>query len=457
MENNSQQAWLTSLIKHLDSSDLEGYEIFYQKQKKFSVESRDFQTDTLQSSEDRSVAIRLLKDRRQGFSFATDLSESTLIDAANSALRIAKLREPEEFNLFAPVKSLMRAGTYTQFYDFESTDGPTPVTAAQKAKLARELEKAARSQDKRIRGARNAGFTDRSSETWIFRHDQKDGICFKKSAYTLSVSCLAEENGQSQLGGHGSTKLFFSQLPSIDEIAQKAAQESTLLLGATALKGSFQGSAVLRYDAVADLIEFMAPSFSAESLEKRRSLFEDKLNQKVFSPLFQLTDSPLHPDGIGSRDFDGEGVSAKDLVLIQDGSFKSFQSDFFTAQKMSLPHTGHSARGQTTPPKIGASNLVLRPGQDDLSKLFQKAKNGIFVTQLMGVHTANPVTGAFSLGAAGVKIENGELTSPVQGFAIAGNIFDLFLKIDSIGNDSEWSGSVLCPSILFDDMSVSGT
>ena len=75
----------------------------------------------------------------------------------------------------------------------------------------------------------------------------------------------------------------------------------------------------------------------------------------------------------------------------------------------------------------------------------------------MGVHTANPVTGDFSLGASGILIESGKLTRPVRGFAVAGNVLEVFRRIVDTGNDLKFFGSIGAPSARISEISVGGT
>jgi PmbA protein len=81
---------------------------------------------------------------------------------------------------------------------------------------------------------------------------------------------------------------------------------------------------------------------------------------------------------------------------------------------------------------------------------------GILITDLMGVHTANPVTGDFSLGASGILIEGGKLTRPVRGFAVAGNVLELFKRMTDISNDLRFFGNVGAPSARIAEISVGG-
>jgi len=49
----------------------------------------------------------------------------------------------------------------------------------------------------------------------------------------------------------------------------------------------------------------------------------------------------------------------------------------------------------------------------------------MLVTEVMGVHGANPVSGDFSVGAAGFFLKGGEIAHPTKGIAIAGNLLEL--------------------------------
>jgi len=74
----------------------------------------------------------------------------------------------------------------------------------------------------------------------------------------------------------------------------------------------------------------------------------------------------------------------------------------------------------------------------------------------MGVHTADPVSGDFSLGAAGFLIEGGRRGRAVRGVTIAGNLKELLKNIAATGNDLRFFGSYGSPSILVSHMAVGG-
>ena len=78
------------------------------------------------------------------------------------------------------------------------------------------------------------------------------------------------------------------------------------------------------------------------------------------------------------------------------------------------------------------------------------------MTEFLG-HCANLVTGDYSRGATGLWIENGHLTYAVEEVTIAGNLAEMLMNVTSIGNDLEFRGSVACPTLRIDGMTVAGS
>jgi PmbA protein len=242
----------------------------------------------------------------------------------------------------------------------------------------------------------------------------------------------------------------------VGKVARLGAETALELLGSKN-PPTMRCPAILRNNVVSELIEFMAGSFSAEQIDKGRSLLAGKQGKQVFSPLMNLIDDGLLPGGYATGPFDGEGVPARKTALVTEGVFSHALYDLYYARKHKTDSTGSAMRGIKGPPSIGFSNLFLEPGKKPLNDLIKQISKGILIVDLMGVHTANPVTGDFSLGASGILIENGKLTRPARGFAVAGNILGLFKSLTEIGNDLRFFGNVGAPSICIEQLSVGGT
>jgi len=66
------------------------------------------------------------------------------------------------------------------------------------------------------------------------------------------------------------------------------------------------------------------------------------------------------------------------------------------------------------------------------------------------------VTGDYSRGAAGLWIENGELTFPVEEVTIAGSLPEILNHIAAVGSDLEFRGSIAAPTLLVEGLTVAG-
>ena len=218
-----------------------------------------------------------------------------------------------------------------------------------------------------------------------------------------------------------------------------------------------QCPAILRNSVVAELVEFLSSSFSAEQIDKGRSMLAGKIGQRLFSEHVTLVDDGLLAGGFATSPFDGEGIPSTKTRLVDGGMVAGALYDCYYARKLGADPTGSSVRGIKSPPSIGFSNLYMEPGRHAPERLLDGISKGILITDLMGLHTANPVTGDFSLGASGILIENGKLTRPCRGFAVAGNVLELFRKMTDISSDLRFFGNVGAPSVRVSEISVGGS
>ena len=86
--------------------------------------------------------------------------------------------------------------------------------------------------------------------------------------------------------------------------------------------------------------------------------------------------------------------------------------------------------------------------------MFAKA-SAPYVTQALGC-IPPPHLGDFSFGVTGLLFEAGELTTPVRGVTIAGNLRPLLNAVAAVGNDLRFLGSCGAPSLLISELVVSG-
>ncbi len=438
---------LICAIRHLEKLNIKQFEIYHEHHSATQIDSKDQKVDHLSRTEDVGMAIRLIKNKKLGFSFTTSLENPAIKQAIHTALEITEIMPEDE---------------YLNFYSFNTSEYPnidhwdtqglkTPLQ--EKIVLTQFLEESCRKSDPRITAVRRASLSESCLETHLVDSTGQH-IHHRSTTYTASLTCKAESHGDSQIGSDFSFSHDLNSLE-IEKVAKQSAQLALELLGAQ-LSPTLRCPAVLRNSVVADLLEFLSDSFSAENIEKGRSMLAGKLGESLFSDQVTVINDGLLTGGLGTSPFDGEGIPCKKIILIERGVPIQTLLDSYYAKKTGKDPTGSSIRGIKTPPTIGVSNLYLKEGQSSPESLIQKITHGILITDLMGLHTANPVTGQFSLGASGILIEKGRLTRPVRGFAVAGNVLDLFRRITDISHDLRFFGRVGAPSILLNEISVSG-
>jgi PmbA protein len=203
-------------------------------------------------------------------------------------------------------------------------------------------------------------------------------------------------------------------------------------------------------------------ALGARAVQRGRSPFAGRLGEEVASTSFALHDDGRDPAGAASAPFDGEGVPRRRTALIEGGTLRTFLYDTYTANREGTSSTGSASRvGYRSLPSVSASNLVVAAGDLSTAELLAQAGEGVFVTDVAGLHSGvNPVTGVFSVGASGRIIRDGALAEPVREFTIAGELVAMLRAVVAAGSEARWvpfGGSVSTPPLLVAELSISGT
>jgi PmbA protein len=182
-----------------------------------------------------------------------------------------------------------------------------------------------------------------------------------------------------------------------------------------------------------------------------------KVGRAVASPRVTVADDPTDGASSGACAFDGEGVPSRRNVLLEGGVLRGFLADSFWGRRLGCGTTASCRRDSAKlPPGPGAGGLRLEAGTEGLPDLLRAAGRCILVTEFLGLHTADPVSGDFAVGATGLLCEGGEAVRPLRSFAATGNVLDLLARVEGAGSDVRWFGTVAAPSLLVSSLSVGG-
>ncbi|MDD3874426.1 MAG: TldD/PmbA family protein, partial [Methanosarcina sp.] len=208
--------------------------------------------------------------------------------------------------------------------------------------------------------------------------------------------------------------------------------------------------------ALSDIIgEALAPSLDADNIQKGRSGLIGKLGEELAVPELSIYDDGLIEAGIETSVSDDEGVPSQRTTLIERGVLETYLYDSYTAGKAGIKSTGNGSRSSyTSPPSVGLRNFIIDYPQTDV---IADTQSGIFVNTVIGAHTANSISGDFSVEARNAfTIKDGAFDKPVKSLMISGNAFELLKQITGAGFDVRKVGGIITPSIRVSNMSVVG-
>src|SRR5436190_823767 len=212
--------------------------------------------------------------------------------------------------------------------------------------------------------------------------------------------------------------------------------------------------------AASSFLGVLAGALNAENVLKGRSLFADMVGRAVGSDPFTLVDDGRRLDGPGACPFDAEGVPSGRTELFTEGTLQGFLHDTYTARRAGdgQRSTGNAKRGgYRSTPGVGTSNFFVDPGDLSYDQLLARAEGGVLIMDVSGVHSgANPISGEFSVGATGLRVEGGSAGEPLREMTIASTLPEMLSDVAGVGSDLRFFSSVGTPSILIGEMTLAG-
>lgn len=417
------------------------------------------EVESLTAATQRGVGIRAWIGPRAGYAFGTDLSKRGLAAIGARAAEAARVADEDEFT--GPPELPVRLSP-----DMEGEGAPElrdpsvgEWSAAEIAELALAVEGAALAADGRVVGVEQAVYADSAERVAIASSTGVRGEFERSSCYAYLQALAEGDDGRETGLGFG-----LGRGPaSLDPVAigREGAARATAMVGARKPR-SRTCAIVLDSTVAASFIGIVGRGLSAAAVQRGRSPFAGKVDSEVAAPAFALHDDGLVPDGPASSPFDGEGVPRRRTSLIEGGVLRTYLYDTYTGRRGSAASTGNAGRsGYRAQPAVAASNLLVVPGSLGLEELLRDAGEGVFVTDVAGLHSGvNPVSGVFSVGASGLTIRDGGLAEPLREFTIAGDLVSMLKSVRAAGSEPRWvpfGGSVSTPPLLIDAMTVAGS
>lgn len=380
------------------------------------------------SGRDFGVGIRIFKGFFSVYAYTNDGREENLIKVARSA---SKAINGERQDIILDLRNSVMPNAH------EIKIMPSSVSKKHKIEWMRRAHNAAMGYDPLITQT-NITFMDSVQHVLIAN---SEGVYTKdiRSRNRMAISAMATKDTEKETGFMGPG--YFGGLEYMEELdieayAQEAARSAKTILGASfapsgkfpvVINNGFGG--VLFHEACGHGLE-------ATSVAYKTSVFADKLEQMVASPLVTAYDDGTISNAWGSLNMDDEGMATQRNLLIEDGRLKGYLIDKLGGRRMVMEPTGSSRReSYRYAPTSRMNNTYLMAGKSTPAEIIASTEFGIFAKYLGG-GSVNPATGDYNFNVReAYVIRQGKIAEAIKGATLIGNGMNTLQKIDMMGNN----------------------
>ena len=413
-------------------------EVFVTSSEETSVRFESNKLKQLQTKQQTSMALRIIKNGRIGYAITTRMDDADAL--VNNALETAQFGMSARFH-FPETTPYPRIDIFDD--SVESVDTPTMIG------LGKEMISTVTSHTPGTIGEAEVSKGKISVNIMNSRGGQAE---YRKSFFQLGMeSSLIEDTdmlfvGESQISCHPllDTRAITEAVLMQIELAKNQAPVSSKTMPVI-----FTPTGV-----ASALIMPLMSAFNGKTVLEGASPVANKLGEKVFDEKLCLYDDPLVAYRPSSFPCDDEGVPGERTSLIEKGTVASFLYDLQTAAQAGTRSTGNGGRSRGGQPSPSPSAFTISPGSTAFDEMVKNLKEGLIIEYLMGAEQGNVLGGDFSGNVLlGYKVENGEIIGRVKNTMLSGNIYQALKQITAIGKETRWVGGFLqtphicCPSL----------
>ncbi len=417
----------------------EGYEIKINTETSAGAEALRHEISSVTYSRSGGMTVRCVKNGKSGYAS----SELVTPEEAAELVRIAcdnalVVDDVDEVPLFAGSES------YTKV---EKEDVTLPTADEMKAHTMEIQNKLYAASDKIVDGTQ--AFTSCGSGEDAYINSAGLNLTYE-SALVYHGAVAAVKDGDDAQENY---EVALMSKADADALVKGAVDGAVSMLGADTVE-SGKYNVIFDKGSMRMILGCFASVFSARSAYLKTTLLAGKEGEVVASKNLTICDDPFHPDKYGHCPFDGEGVAVYKKYVIKNGVLRTLLYNRMYAKKFGKETTGNAASATHISPK----GLYIEAGDLTEAQLMEKLDNGIYITELKGLHAgANVQSGDFSLEAAGYLVEGGKKSKAIKNFTIADNFFTLIRKVVAISDTVEFkTSSCGSPEVMFSDISVAG-
>lgn len=438
-----------TLVAALSEIGITEYEIYYMSDESTSVDTLNKEVNSFSSSSSGGLCLRVAVDGKMGYASTELMTEAEMKELPLRAKANAYATEkPDTVGIFAGSPS----------YEELKMPKIELLSAAELKAYAIKTGEALFAKDPAVKEGTSSSAVSAGTTVRLFNSHGVD-LSLECGANLLVGEAVVCVDGENQVD-YSFKSLEGDQ--TVTEVVDEAVSEALAKIGAGSVP-SGKYNVVFSGDKMRSLLSVFSNAFSAKAVIDGMSRLKGLEGEKIASDIVTITDDPQRVGNAVGTNFDAEGVATHRKSVVDAGVLKTFLHNRETALAMGKGTTANASKaGYSSPIGVRPYSFAIEPGDKTQDELFALAGDGIFITEINGLHAgANPVSGDFSLQSAGFMIRGGKKCEAVKSFTIAGNFFDLLKNIAALGNKLERGVTTgftgFCsPDVFVPDMSVAG-
>lgn len=458
---------IESIRRVLDTSLKNGgdlAEVYLENTERLSLKLDEGRLEQATQGNDIGGGVRVFYGNTAAYAYTDDLSEGSLLEAAEAARAAA-------------------GGTNQMRVSLDLTQQESPITSQvkrpfeqmstqEKADILRQMDQVTRQHSPHIVSVQ-CGYTETRRQVWVYNSDgvwAEDERAFLEFQGQVTAQ-KGDVRQSSATGIGGQTGLEFLNDRDPVQMMPDAADTALLMLDARPAPAGEMPVVITNGWGGVLFHEACGHCMEADFVTKGASAYAGLVGEKVGPEFLTAIDDGTIPGRRGTMRFDDEGMPTNRTVMIENGILKEYMWDLTEARRAGRASTGNGRRQSFRHmPMPRMTNTFINAGPHDPQEIIRSVKKGLYAKKLGGGQVEIGRGDYVFTITEGWLIEDGKLTAPVRGATLVGNGPQTLRQIDMIGTDmsldpgrgmcgkGQWARvSVGQPTVRVPKLTVGGT
>jgi len=388
----------------------------------------------------QGMTLTLMVDGRSSAHSTSDLREDALPGFVKRAADATRVLEPDPDYRQLPLEEMGKL----PLEPLDLVDANGGRSADERGRTVAQLED-------EVLSLKSENLISATTYLW---ESQSEGLVLFSNGFSGSTAStqygmggevtLLEADGKRPEASAFYSARHLSDLPELQQVAKEIWGRANESLNGSPT-ASDRYTLILANRSVGRILGAALGPLSGASIWQGRSLYADKLGEKIASSKLTILDDPTIPRAHGSRSFDKDGLEPKKRSIVEDGVLQTWFLDAYHARKLERSANGGSV-----------CNVVIPPGQRTWKNIAKEHEKAIRVTSFLGGNS-NSTSGDFSFGIRGQLLHKGEVVQNVVEMNVSGNLLELLDRFSEAANDPWTYSSYRVPSLFFEGVQFSGS